>query len=128
LHWVAFFFVASMSVVVLQALLGDPSESLANRLKAEAGEFIFMGVVLLCLFPAFILDTIRFSNRFVGPIARLRRFLRELGRDKKFNRLAFRDNDFWADIAEEYNRVVELMRNQEEEISRLKEQTNQPAN
>ena len=100
---------------MLQAMLGDPAYSLADRLKSEMGEFVFMGVILLALFPAFMLDTIRFSNRFVGPIARLRRHLRQLGNGET-DRCKFRENDYWAEMAGEFNEVAEMVEKQREEI------------
>lgn len=125
-HWLIFFFVVTMSVVMLQAMLGDPAQSLATRLKYEMGEFVFMGVILLALFPAFMLDTIRFSNRFVGPIARLRRHLRQLGKGET-DLCKFRDSDYWAEMAGEFNEVAGLVdsqrkqiETQETEIERLK--------
>ena len=74
-----------------------------------------MGVILLALFPAFMLDTIRFSNRFVGPIARLRRHLRQLGNGET-DRCQFRENDYWAEMAGEFNDVAVLVETQREEI------------
>ncbi len=114
-HWLIFFVVVTMSVVMLQAMLGDPAYSLASRLRHEMGEFVFMGVILLALFPAFMLDTIRFSNRFVGPIARLRRHLRQLGNGET-DRCQFRENDYWAEMAGEFNDVAVLVETQREEI------------
>ena len=122
LHWFVFFFVAGISVVVMQALLGDPANSLTDRIAAETGEFVFLGVVLLAIFPAFLLDTIRFSNRFVGPISRLRRQLRELGTEGNTSELNFRDNDFWSEMASEFNSVKELVESQRAEIADLKTQ------
>ena len=125
-HWVIFFFVVTMSVVMLQAMLGDPAQSLVTRLKHEMGNFVFMGVILLALFPAFMLDTIRFSNRFVGPIARLRRHLRQLGSGDT-EHCKFRENDYWAEMAGEFNEVADMIdsksqqiKDQETEIERLK--------
>jgi hypothetical protein len=114
-HWCIFFFVVSMSVVMLQALLGDPAQTLGERLKYELGEFIFLGVILVALFPAFMLDTIRFSNRFVGPIARLRRHLRQLS-EGNTERCKFRENDYWSEMAGEFNGAAELFEKQREEL------------
>ncbi len=82
---------------------------------------LLIGVVMLALFPAFALDTIRFSNRFVGPIARLRRYMRELADGENITTLAFRDNDFWSEVADEFNQVVELVQEQAAEIEQLKQ-------
>ena len=105
LHWLVFFFVVAFSTITLQALLGDPELTLTSRLAQEAREFSLIGIIILFLFPAFLLDTIRFSNRFVGPISRLRRQMRELGETGETTVLKFRDNDFWMELANEFNAV-----------------------
>lgn len=124
-HWCTFFGVALFAVVALQALLGDPTKTMIERLQFEMGEFIFIGLILLALFPAFMLDTIRFSNRFVGPIVRLRRHIRELGNDHTTATCSFRDNDFWSEVATEFNRVSDLVKNQKQEIEDLKSRLNE---
>jgi hypothetical protein len=123
-HWVAFFFVTALTVILMKTLVGDMNISFTENVKNSIGEFSLYGVILLCLFPVFMLDTVRFSNRFVGPIGRLRRHLKELGTEKTTQKCAFRDNDFWAEMAEEFNKVVELVEVQEAEIARLKGQLN----
>ncbi len=122
LHWCAFFVVTLMCVSVMHLLLGDPNQSMAERASAPGSSMILIGVIMLALFPTFALDTIRFSNRFVGPIARLRRYMRELADGDKVNTLAFRDNDFWAEVADEFNAVARLVSDQAREIDALKEQ------
>ncbi len=122
IHWITFFGVACLSVVVLKTLLGDPSEPIMQRMVSESSEFIFLGVILISLFPAFMLDTIRFSNRFVGPIARLRRVLRELGNNDDVTVVKFRESDFWADVANDFNKAAALCKQQREEIAELKGQ------
>ena len=121
LHWVTYFFVAGMAIVLLQAMLSGPDGgTLTERVVKEIKGFTLIGLILICIFPAFLLDTIRFSNRFVGPVGRLRRYLRGLGQEKNTERLAFRGGDFWAEMAEEYNTVAKLVEDQEKEIERLK--------
>lgn len=121
LHWCTFFFVTLISIVLMQTLLGDPAKTIIDRLRFELGEFMFIGMIMLALFPAFMLDTIRFSNRFVGPIVRLRRHIRDLGSQKNTEHCVFRDNDFWTDVAGEYNSVADVVRQQQEEIEYLKQ-------
>lgn len=117
-HWLVFFFVSALAVILMQTLLGDPAKSLVQRLRLETGEFTVIAIVMICLFPAFMLDTIRFSNRFVGPIGRLRRLLRQL-RDGQTDHCKFRSDDFWAQLAQEYNAVADLVQSQKDEIERL---------
>lgn len=122
LHWVSFFFVAAMTVVLMKTLIGDMNVTFMENVMNSIGEFSLIGVILLCLFPVFMLDTVRFSNRFVGPIGRLRRHLQELGTEKSTKKCSFRDNDFWSGMAEEFNKVVSLVEQQDAEIARLKSQ------
>ncbi len=124
-HWLVFFFVSAFAIILLQTLLGDPGKTLTERLRMETGEFMFMAIVMLSLFPAFMLDTIRFSNRFVGPIGRVRRYLRQLSKGET-DHCKFRDDDFWAELAEEFNQVADLVESQKQEITRL--QSLVPAN
>lgn len=119
-HWVAFFFVCGISVILLQTLLGDPNQDIVDRFHTRLQEFMFFAVVMAALLPAFMLDTIRFSNRFVGPIARLRRHLRQLT-EGDFSHCAFRGSDFWSSMADEFNDVADLVKRQQEEIEQLKQ-------
>jgi len=119
LHWAIFFMVAAFAVIVLQTLLGDPGLSIFQRLKQETGEFVIIGVVMLSMFPAFMLDTIRFSNRFVGPIVRLKSHLRKLG-DGEVQNCQFRNDDFWSDMADEFNGAATFVEAQQKEIIQLR--------
>ena len=105
---------------ILQMLLGDPDKTIVDRLTASGSSMLLLIVIMLSLFPAFALDTVRFSNRFVGPVARLRRVMRELALGEKPGSLAFRDNDFWAEVADEFNAVTKLVENQSQVIEDLK--------
>lgn len=119
-HWVMFFAVSGFAVILLQTLLGDPAQDISERFKEQAAEFVFVAIVMVAMFPAFMLDTIRFSNRFVGPIARVRRHLRQLAEGDTAT-CAFRGNDFWKDLADEFNGVAALVEQQQQEIKRLKQ-------
>lgn len=123
MHWCIFFFVTCMLVAVLNGLAGDPSLPFSEKIWGESGTLGLVAVSMLVLFPAFALDTIRFSNRFVGPISRLRRSLRELSQNKTAKKIQFRDNDFWAEMANEFNDVVELVNGEQAAADTTKETT-----
>ena len=118
-HWAVFFVVTAFAVLSLKTLLGEPSLSFSERISNELGEFTYLGIVFVAIFPAFMLDTIRFSNRFVGPVTRLRRQLCELGETGETIDIQFRDNDFWQEVAREFNSVNDLVRNQRNSIEAL---------
>ncbi|MBN1910751.1 MAG: hypothetical protein JW818_13480 [Pirellulales bacterium] len=64
-------------------------------------------IVSLVMVPLVVVDIIRLSNRFAGPMLRLRRGMRELARGEHVEPIRFRDGDFWQDFAEEFNVLVE---------------------
>ena len=117
-HWFMFFFVAGFCIIMLQTLLGDSNLPVWDRIKHQTGEFTFFALVMAALFPAFMLDTVRFSNRFVGPIGRLRRHLRQLSQGDT-SKCKFRDDDFWIEVSDEFNTVANLVEKQRQEIERL---------
>jgi len=106
-HWVCFVGITAFLFVVLKTMLGDPDISMPERLTRAVSEYSLLGIVILAILPAFVLDTIRFSNRFVGPVVRLRRALRELGESGTTEPIQFRNNDFWQEIATDVNRVIQ---------------------
>jgi hypothetical protein len=63
-------------------------------------------VASFLLLPLVIVDIIRLSNRFSGPMLRLRRSMRALARGEHVTPIEFRESDFWHDFAEEFNQVV----------------------
>lgn len=125
-HWFMFFLVSGVTIIMLQTLLGDSNVPIAERFQYQLGEFTFFGLVMVALFPAFMLDTIRFSNRFVGPIGRLRRHLQQLSRGDT-SECKFRGDDFWAEVADEFNIVADLVKKQQVEIDRLRQAIGEPA-
>jgi hypothetical protein len=60
----------------------------------------------LIVLPVVMMDVLRLSNRFVGPVMRLRGGLKELADGRPAQPLNFRDNDFWRDAAADFNRVA----------------------
>jgi hypothetical protein len=66
------------------------------------------GVVMLAaliLLPAILTDVLRFSNRFAGPVYRLRRSMRALGAGEFVAPIKFRDRDYWPELADEFNAI-----------------------
>jgi hypothetical protein len=63
--------------------------------------------------PVLVLDVVRVSHRFAGPVYRLRTSLRDLADGKSVSPIKFREGDFWYDMAEEFNRVAARVRDLE---------------
>jgi hypothetical protein len=108
IHWAALFLVATAVAFLLQ-LLSDPFRPLGEhfqQLWSTHGPFL---LVLFLLLPVFILDTIRLSHRFVGPIYRLRHTIRKIAQGDTPPRLKFRDFDFWQGMAQDFNLMVDRL-------------------
>jgi len=70
-------------------------------------------VASFLLLPLVILDIIRLSNRFTGPLLRLRRGVRELARGERVEPIHFRDGDYWQEFAEEFNALAARIQGEE---------------
>lgn len=73
----------------------------------------------LIILPLVVYDMIQLSNKFAGPMFRLRRSIRELAAGKQVDHLRFRKGDFWHDFAEEFNELADRVRRMESRINEL---------
>jgi len=72
-------------------------------------------VVLISLLPAIIYDSIKVSNRFIGPLTRLRNVMRSAAQGEAVEPLKCRRNDYSADFFEALNELLERMRHLEQQ-------------
>jgi hypothetical protein len=104
-HWLLFLLVASLAAFVLQAL-SNPFRPLSAHVRDiwwTHGPFL---LVLFFLLPVFVVDSIKLSHRFAGPIYSLRRAIRDIAQGKPARKLKFRRHDFWQDVADDYNAML----------------------
>ena len=83
-------------------------------------------IASLILIPMVMIDVARMSTRFVGPIIRLRGSLRELAETGKCRPIAFRDHDYWQELAGDFNRVSQRLERATAESQPGKESTEEP--
>jgi hypothetical protein len=60
------------------------------------------------LVPILVIDTLRLSNRLVGPLVRLRDGMRRLANGERVAPIHFRTGDFMEDLATEFNKLSEF--------------------
>ena len=63
-------------------------------------------IVSLLMLPLVVVDIIRFSNRFVGPMLRMRQAMRQLARGEYVEPIEFRGTDLWQEFADAFNAVL----------------------
>jgi hypothetical protein len=87
-------------------VLANPFQPLAlhfENLWWSQGPFL---LVMFFLLPVFVMDTIKLSHRFAGPIFSLRRAIRSVALGEKPQPLKFRKKDFWHELAQDYNTML----------------------
>lgn len=63
-------------------------------------------IASLILLPIVMVDIVRFSNTFVGPIYRLKSGMHHLAGGESVQPLSFRDGDYWPELAVSFNRLL----------------------
>ncbi|MDZ7617027.1 MAG: hypothetical protein U1E05_08485 [Patescibacteria group bacterium] len=104
-YWVACIVTISLMLLCWRILTG-PARPLFTHFDDM---WFFYGpaiIASLLLLPMVVADIIRLSNRFAGPMLRLRRSMRALARGEHVSPIEFRDSDFWQDFAEEFNQLL----------------------
>ena len=102
-------------IELLDVALSDTAHSRGEILWNFMGQTIYWAPGLFVLMPIFAYDLLRVSNGFTGPVLRLRREMKALTLGEDREPIEFRADDFWQEMAAEYN----LLR---KEVNKLREQ------
>ena len=74
-----------------------------ERLRALLTCLVVALVASGSLLPIVLLDMVKFSHRFAGPMVRLRESMRRSAAGEHVEPIRFRDGDYWHDLAEAFN-------------------------
>lgn len=105
LYWFVYLIGIALMTLCWQILTGPRQPFLAHLMRMWTNNAPVL-VASLLLMPVVMVDLVRLSNRFVGPLFRLRRSMRELARGQHVEPLEFRDADFWQEVAGEFNAIA----------------------
>lgn len=105
-HWSIFFVANTLALIIWIRMFEQPEQGWGATFLESLRRFLPFYVISLALIPAFIWDTLQLTNRFAGPIMRLRGALADAARGRAVKPLVFRGGDFWQEIAENFNLVV----------------------
>lgn len=117
-YWLACMVLVTLPLALIQALV-DPSQYLHQHYFQLLSHHWPILAALTAIVPFFVYDTIRFSHRFAGPISRLRRDLIRYEQGKDIFPINFREGDFWRDLVDRINNVVERAETAEKKLSEL---------
>ena len=121
IHWIVFFGCNILALLIWVRLFEQPDASWGQTFLDTVRRFLPFFVVTLALIPAFIWDTLKLTNRFAGPILRLREALAEAGQGNTVPPLRFRDNDFWQEMGSNFN----LMMDRRETVNEMSQDAEQ---
>lgn len=131
MHWLLFGVCLITANVMLQTIVTMTEMPFGAAIRIATLQQISVMVVMAMMLPMFVLDTMKLSNRFAGPMYRIRNALVKIPTGEPMNELTFREGDFWADVAEDFNRVAQhseqlLRRNAEleSEVKALRDERN----
>lgn len=107
IHWIVFFVCNAMALMIWIRLFEQPDADWGQTLSDTIRRFLPFFIITLALIPAFVWDTLKLTNRFAGPILRLRGALSDARAGRAVAPLHFRTNDYWQEIAENFNSVLD---------------------
>ncbi|WP_233215535.1 hypothetical protein [Rhodopirellula bahusiensis] len=106
-HWIVLFVCNSIALLLWLRLFEQPDLSWQQSLEDCVRRFLPFFLISLALIPAFVLDTLKLTNRFAGPIMRLRTEILNAAEGRPVTPLKFRTNDFWKDVADSFNSMAQ---------------------
>lgn len=111
------YWVLSITVVSALTILGwlfwSPGIAVLIQLREQLPSLL--GTVLVALMaslvvlPVILLDLVRMTNRFVGPMLRLRRSMRQAAAGEKVAPVKFRGGDYWEGFADDFNLLLDRL-------------------
>lgn len=105
LYWFVWVVTISLMLLCWQIVTG-PARMFYTHLDDMWFHYGPALIASFLLLPMVIVDIVRLSNRFAGPMLRLRRSMRQLVRGEHVEPIQFRDADFWREFADEFNAMV----------------------
>lgn len=105
-HWAMFFLCNAMALMIWIRLFEQPDADWGQTLADTFRRFLPFFVITIALIPAFVWDTMKLTNRFAGPILRLRNAMAEINAGRSIAPIKFRSNDFWQELAPSFNQLV----------------------
>lgn len=95
---------------------------LREHLPALLGGFAVSLLASLVVLPVILYDLARMSNRFAGPMLRLRRGMQQATAGEQVDPIYFRNHDYWQEFADAFNGLNKRLRSQEKTIQELESQ------
>jgi hypothetical protein len=97
-------------LLLLWGMLAMPLSPLDQQLRDLWSLYRPTAIMSLFLLPIIVVDVLRLTHRFAGPMFRIRRMMHDLAQGKSVELVKFRKGDFWQDFARDFNAVAARLR------------------
>ncbi len=125
LHWALFVFAFFSLLCVMHYFFGEPGQPLTSHLADMWSRYGILVLVLFSLLPYFFYDLIKLTHRIAGPMVRFNAVLHRAARGEHVEPIHFRDGDFWQELAEDFNVLLERLPVDESQNRGVSEQFNE---
>lgn len=105
-HWGFLVVWAFVILFFWQVFIGHPHAPLSAHVKAVWFRYGPFFIVMLCLQPVVVYDSVKYTHRLAGPLLRLRQALQNLVDRKPVQPIRLRKGDFCQDLAENFNLLL----------------------
>ena len=112
LYWSACLLTQGATVLFLAIVWGSTDDFYA-QLRQLWWHIELTAIASLFVLPLIVIDVVRLSHRWVGPVFRLRKALEALAKGEQVSAIQFRDGDYWQDMANDFNVIAERLRSLE---------------
>ena len=104
-YWAACVLFMTLPLVLFRFSL-EPSVFIVDHLQVVVTTYAPIYGLVTLLLPFAILDSLKLSNRFVGPILRVRSKLQQVNQGAEYSPISLRHSDFWHDLADSLNTLI----------------------
>lgn len=118
LHWVVLLSANSLALLIWLRLFERPEGAWDQTAGECFQRYLPFLVISIALLPAFLRDTLKLTNRFAGPALRFRRALSAAAAGMPVEPLSFRKDDFWQQMADDFNRLLHRQQELEQQLRR----------
>lgn len=119
LHWMVLLVCLITIGAMVYILAGTNGSSFGEAFWSAVKSQRAVAGVMFVLVPVFIRDTMKLSNRFAGPMFRIRTELKRMAAGETHRPIAFRQGDFWLEAAADFNVVakeIESLKTRNQEL------------
>ncbi len=116
LYWAAFTVFVAVLLAAIHSFARPDQGPWAHFLNVLLHHWPIL-LLSVAMLPLVIYDSIRFSHRLAGPMLRFHQELERHSQGEEIRPLHFRQNDFWKDLAEQINLLVNRVGDAEARVS-----------